>query len=105
MKTYNVSEDFNEDNFRELVSQLNTFMTSIGIENLAGQVLRDVDLPSGQSVRVSHNLKITPKYRIILRQIDGGLVVDGDDDWTDKYVYLKNTGGTDSIVTVLLLRG
>lgn len=71
---------------------------------MGAQVVERVLIPSGTSVKIPHSLKITPKYRIIIRQIEGGAIIDGDDLWTDKYISLKNTGGSDAIVSVLIVK-
>lgn len=57
-------------------------------DNMSGQIVT-VEIPVGQTVAIPHNLKIVPKYRIILRQEGDLFVVDGDKEWTDKAIYLK----------------
>lgn len=104
MKVFNSPKSLSEDNFLTLVNQLNTFMTSVGVENMNGQIIENVLIPASASIDISHNLKVAPKYRIILRQIGGGSIIDGDSDWTDSRISLKNTGASDSIVTVFLIR-
>ena len=59
------------------------------------RVVENIELPAdGSEVRISHNLKVVPKYRIILRQ--SGEVFDGETEWTDKYIYLRAKGGSAS---------
>lgn len=105
MKVANISIDFNEKNFSDLVGQLNVFMTSIGLENMNGQVINNINIPASTSIDIPHSLKTTPKYRIILRQINGGTIVDGDTQWSDTLISLKNTGATDTIISVFVMRG
>lgn len=104
MKVQNINPRFSEEGFAELVNLMNTFIRSVGLENMQGQILENILLPAGQSVRVSHSLKVTPKYRIILRQNGGGAIIDGDDLWTDRDVSLKNDGGSDATVSLFLIR-
>ena len=54
-----------------------------------GQIIENIKLPVGVNVAISHNLKMIPKYRIILRQAGGLVITDGDLEWTDKKIYLK----------------
>lgn len=84
------SREFSEENFSNMADALNTLMGTLLIgENFGGQVVENIELPVGEEVRISHNLKITPKYRIILRQKGELIITDGDSQWTDKYIYLR----------------
>lgn len=48
---------------------------------------------------------IIPSKKLIVRGKDGAQnVVDGDTEWTQDFVYLKNVGLTDTVVTVIFLR-
>lgn len=104
MKVYDLDPQFTERNFQKLISQLNPFFRSIGLENMKGDILTDVVIPANTSAVLPHRLKAIPKYRIILRQINGGTIIDGDDAWTDTSISLKNTGATDTILTVFVIR-
>lgn len=84
------SREFSEESFANMADALNTLMGTLLIgENFGGQVVENIELPVGEEVRISHNLKITPKYRIILRQKGELIITDGDSQWTDKYIYLR----------------
>lgn len=96
--------DFSEENYSSMVSQVNTFFRAIGLENMQGQVIENIAMPAGASVVIGHSLKVTPKYRIILRQLGGGAIIDGDTEWTDKLVSLKNDGGVDATISIFLIR-
>jgi len=92
-------------NPKNIYEELMAFARNISIgDNFSGQVVKDVILPVGQSVEISHNLKVTPKYRIILRQGDNSIIADGDTPWTDKAIYLKNMGLSDDTLTILIMR-
>lgn len=104
MKIQALSEIFDQKSFSAMARLINVFTTNIGINNMGGQIIDNVTIPASTSIRISHSLKLTPKYRIITRQINGGAIIDGDDSWTDTYISLKNTGGTDAIVSVLILK-
>ena len=104
MKTVSLKEKFSEDTFGELVRHLNTFFRSIGLENFDGQIIENISIPASTSIRIPHNLKSIPKYRIIIDQINGGTIIRGDDEWTETSISLKNSGGTDTIISVFIFR-
>jgi len=84
--------EFSDESYGSMVDSLNTVLGGLLLsENMSGQVIENIELPvDGSEVRISHNLKVVPKYRIILRQ--SGQVFDGETEWTDKYIYLKAGG-------------
>lgn len=103
------SREFSSNSYAEMIDSLNTIFQN-GIEvgsNLSGQVIYNIELPVGESVGVSHNLKITPKYMIILRSRGSCYnVVDGDSKWTENKISIKAIGGSGTqTVTILLMRG
>lgn len=104
MRIQALSDIFDADSFRSLVRQINVFTSNIGLNNMGGQIVDNVTIPAGSSIRIPHLLKITPKYRIIIKQVGGGYIVDPDEQWTDKYISLYNSGGTDAIISVLILK-
>lgn len=92
-----------EEAFAIMANQLNVFMTSIGLENMNGQIIENITIPAGQSIAIYHSLKLIPKYRIILRKTGEGEVIDGDSNWTNTSIFLKNVGASDTIVTVFII--
>jgi hypothetical protein len=109
VKTVNLKRDFSEEAYGELVDVLNTFIRSVTLEgNMSGQIIENITLPSNSDeIIVSHNLKVVPKYRIILRQRNDGIVIDGD-TWDDKKVSFRRDNLTapaeDLVVSILLMR-
>ena len=88
-----------------MAEELMTALRNISLgDNMSGQIVKDIFIPAGASVEVSHNLKMTPEYRIILRQRSSGIISDGDKPWTDKAIYLKNNGLLDDTITILIMR-
>lgn len=104
MKIQALSEIFDQRSFSTMARLLNVFTTNIGLNNMGGELQDNITIPAGTSIRIPHRLKLTPKYRIITRQTNGGAIIDGDDSWTDSYISLKNTGGTEAIISVLILK-
>jgi len=92
-------------NPKNIYNELLTFARSISLgDNMSGQIINDIQMIAGQTIDISHNLKVTPKYRIILRQRTNGIIADGDKPWTDKAIYLKNTGLSDDTISILIMR-
>jgi hypothetical protein len=99
-----ISRNFSESAFGKLVDQLNTIFSRLSIDdNMVTQTVTLEDIPAGSEFSVPHSLRDTPKYRSIMRQRGGGLVTDGDTEWTDSAIYLKNTGSSsiDSVTIVI----
>ena len=60
-------------------------------DNMSGQVVK-VKMPINETVEIPHNLKVVPRYRIILRMEGAAVLVNGNKEWTDKAIYLKAVG-------------
>ncbi len=87
----------------EVADEFNREMNNISTKSFGGQTIIDIELPVGVEVEIPHSLKVTPKYRIILRQSDNLTITDGDTAWDEKKIYLKAvapdvSGGTATIV-------
>ena len=90
---------------RENTDHLNSaFQKGITLSNnLNGQIIT-VTLPSaGTEVGIRHNLNVTPKYRIILKHMGDGIILDGDTAWDGTTVYFKASQATENITTTILL--
>ena len=81
----------------EINRELNTF--SLG-DRAGCKVVENVPL-STTEIAIPHNLKITPKYMIILRQSAPASIYDGTTPWTDKTIFLRASAST--IVTILIV--
>ena len=51
---------------------------------------------------IKHTLGSVPSGRLIIRS-NSASIVDGDTAWTKDAIYLKNTGATVAVVTVIIL--
>jgi hypothetical protein len=85
----------------DTIVQLNFILRSLTLSNLDGE-LKTVTVPANTTLRISHRLKLVPKYKIILNQSGGGLITDGAK--TRNYIELTNSGGTDAIVTLIIVK-
>ena len=64
-------------------------------DNFKSDIVTIQDVGAGADFALSHNLKKTPQYRIILRQEGGEYITDlYTKEWNDKTIYLKNNGAT-----------
>lgn len=96
-------EDINE--LREKVNasivELNYILRSLTLTNIDGEI-KNVTIPANTTKRVSHRFGITPKYRIILSQSSGGLILDGK--FTATYIELSNTGGSEATLSLIIVK-
>lgn len=85
-----------------VADEINRELNRFSLGNRQGcTVVEGIELKTGVDTPVPHNLKITPKYMIILRQSSSGVVFDGTSPWTDKTIYLEAT--TNLTVTILIV--
>ena len=100
------STSFDEDSFNSLTEALNTGLKRLDFtNNMSGQIAENITIGAGLEVEIPHSLKVTPKYRIILKQQGNGVITDGSENWTSRFIYLKNEGAVDVIISVFLARG
>lgn len=104
MRFNNFDPTFSEESFSDMANSLNTLLRRIGTDNISGEIAT-VEIPAGIELAIPHNLKVTPKYRIILRNTGEFNIGDGDTPWTDKTIYLKNSGASTATLSILILRG
>ena len=67
----------------------------------------EVTIATGVEIEIRNQLRsqLIPTQRIIVRGKSGTEdIVDGDTEWTNQFVYLKNTGASSATVTVMFLR-
>lgn len=89
--------------YNDLVNELNHVLTHLALDsNFNSEVISDIVIEAGETVRLGHSLSKVPQYRMILRQVGNGLVTDGD--FTEKYVELVNNGLEQIQITVGLFR-
>ena len=65
----------------------------------------EVTLASGEELRIRNEFNtFIPSGRIIVKHTGDPAIVDGDTDWDNNYVYLKNAGSVSATVTVLYFK-
>lgn len=95
-------EDFKEL-YNQNISELNFVLSRLLLESNLDADIKTVTIPSSTTARVNHSLKVKPKYRIILKQVGGGVITDLN--YTANYIELKNNGTTECELTVAIVRG
>lgn len=61
-----------------------------------------VEIGAGVEVAIRHDLRVVPRYRVILRS-NSHEITDGDTPWDVNFVFLKNNGASSASVTVVFL--
>lgn len=62
-------------------------------------------IEAGTEVEIRNQLiKVIPSSRLIVRHSGDPSVVDGDTEWNENFVYLKNSGSSAATVKVIFLR-
>ena len=98
-ETENISDVVEAVN--EAIVEINYILRSLTLANLDGEI-KTVTIPASSVGRISHRLKIVPKYRIVLKQVGGSTILDGR--YTRNYIELENTGITDTTLTLMIVK-
>jgi len=102
MRAPEFARKFTEGSFGKMSDWLNSlFQNGVTLDdNMSGEVI-EVTLPTdGTEIQVPHRLKCIPKYRIILRQDNYGVIFDGEESWNDKYITLRCEGELTDLTSV-----
>lgn len=73
----------------DVADEFNRELNNLSTKSFGGQTIANITLKVGEEVEIPHSLKVTPKYRIILRQSADVTITDGDTAWDDKKIFLK----------------
>ena len=97
--------EFSSKGFGEMVDSLNTVLNGMLVgENMGGQVVENIQLDgSTTGTKIPHNLKVTPKYRIILNKNGPVEVYDSISEWSDKYIVMVSSAPV--TISILIMRG
>jgi len=90
-------------NFRDLILGLKR----LDFKNNFNSFKVSVEIPAGEEIAIPNQIKNgIPDQRLIIRGNEASLsVCDGDAEWTQSFVFLKNTHATDTaLLTVIFLR-
>ena len=65
----------------------------------------EVTLSSGEELRIRNEFNtFIPSGRLIIKHTGDPAIIDGDNEWTNDFVYLKNAGSGSATVTVLYFK-
>jgi len=78
-------------------------------ENFQSFRIDNLSLPAGMEVAIPNGFRtaypgIIPSSRIIVRQKGNANVIDGDTEWNDSHVYLKNPSANDTVISVIFFK-
>jgi len=83
------------------IVELNFILRSLTLGNLDGDA-KTITIPAGATIKVNHKLRVIPKHRIITKQVGGGTITDGI--YNRNWIELKNTGGSEAVLTVVIVK-
>lgn len=92
------------DLYNRLVDELNTGLRKLKFTENHECFQAEATIAATSDQKISHTLGVIPTGRIIYKQVGGGAIVDGDSDWTENEIYLKNTGATSAQIIVLIFK-
>lgn len=94
----------------ELAASLRSLRTGLSkltfLENFESYEV-ELSIPAASEATIRNQLRdVTPRYWIAVRKNEAGLsVCDGDSEWNQNFVYLKNTHPTDvAVLTVIFFK-
>jgi len=95
-----LESDFAEDSYVDTINSINNYTNNLSLSDINGDMIVLKDIPSGD-FHFAHGLKRIPIYKLILRQVGGGLVLDQSKSNTDGLMFLHNGG---SIINELIIK-
>jgi hypothetical protein len=90
--------------FKQLLRHLSAGLTKLSLNDNFEGFETTLHIISGDTLKVRNSLKFIPSTYIVKFQKGHGIVTAGDDKWTSDFLYLKNWGPNDVIITVQFLR-
>lgn len=64
----------------------------------------EITIAAGTEVEIRNQLSTPPSGRLVVKHTGDPGVVDGDTEWTNDFVYLKNVGSSAATVTVIFFK-
>lgn len=93
-------EEFGDKHYNRLVDEVDTiFDNNVTLSENMSMDIKSVSIGIGATVVVTHGLKVTPKYRMILRQTGNGVITDAG-TWDSTKIFLKNNGAETVKLTI-----
>jgi hypothetical protein len=78
-------------------------------DNFQSFTVEKLSIPAGVEVSIYNQFKseyrgVIPSGRIITRQRGEAVIIDGDKEWTESHVYLKNPSANDVVISVIFFK-
>ena len=78
-------------------------------DNFQSFTAEDVSILAGQEISIPNQFRnkypgLIPSGRIIVRQKGNANIIDGDADWTEDLVFLKNPSANNAIISVVFFK-
>jgi len=97
---------FSKENYEQLTEALNVGLRRLTFkENFSGQVIDDIEMLPNSTRQIPHKLKVTPKYKIILKQAGVGTITDDVENWGPKFISISNSSIDTVRISILITRG
>lgn len=95
--------DFIMEYYNNGIDDLNTMLRGLSlVDNFNSQYLKDIEIATSSSLKIDHKLGIVPSHRLVVKQVGGGLITDGE--YTKNYIELTNTGGSATTISVIIFK-
>ena len=92
---------------KKILRELQLGLTKLSLLDNFQSFTHDVTIAASAEVQLQNLFKdgSIPTQRVIVRGSDGSQnIVDGDTEWDENFVYLKNTGASSASATVIFLK-
>lgn len=89
--------------YKKLLKELENGLRKLDFRHNFNSYVSEVILAPNEEKRVYHSLKKVPNYYIIGSQSSQGQVIDGSEEWTDKYISLKNTSNNEIKLKLIIM--
>lgn len=90
--------------FKQLIRHLSAGLERLSFKDNFEGFEAIVTIPASSEVKVRNQLNFIPTKYIITQQRGNGLVTAGDTKWDANFLYMKNHGASQTIVTLQFLR-
>lgn len=92
---------------KKILRDLQTGLTKLSFEDNFVSFKKEVTIAASSELAIRNEFRdgTVPSQRIIIKGSTGaGSIVDGDTQWDQNFVYLKNTSGSTVTATVIFLK-
>ena len=98
-------EEYLNTDMTKTLRELGIGLRRLSIDDNFDSFVTTVTIPATTELAIRNELTLVPRYKLILRGKSGAQdVVDGDAEWNQNYVYLKNLGASPVTLTVAFFR-